>query len=584
MTRFNSQQTPLFPVRMFLPEPFAKGSIFDMLSRYGGIIMRRTDFPSAEPERGGNQGHCPILLSKLVLLQQHHGWSDRETEEHSRTDLRVKACLDVGVEFKGVSQPTLCRHRQRMQALNVDKKYASRLRDLLEAMELVGDEEPVLIDSVPIHGAGQQLDSYNLLAALTRRGIKELARVRGKTAFAVAQELGLEVYLQRSIKGRFEVDWDNEESRREFLALLVEDTLCVRRALQQEMSESHDRDIDEEPPSRTATADGLSEAIEAIDDVLEHDVERTTDGKVKGMRQRAAGDRRISATDADMRHGRKSASKLFAGFKAQIVASLMYGFIVVIRVIKGNVHDGQDLPSIVEELSDKGINPAWWGGDHAYGTLANHKYFANREEGELVARMARPANGGRFTKDEFSYDFDAHTLTCPGGHTISHSAWETDRRRKGRRFDFTTAGCPSCPNREQCVSPKAKPEKGRTVFIFDDDEELIRSHLDRREETEFLNRLANRSAVERVIAGFAQCGGKKAQRFGMKNVAFDAELSALTYNMRRLGSLLRERPELEVLLRDVWRVFARLMLAVVFCLLPRPIGRPLLATARTAVA
>ena len=141
MTRRNSKQQPLFPVRMFLPEPFKLGSIFDMLSRYGGIIMRRTDFPSAAPEKGGNSGHCPILLSKLVLLQQHHGWSDRETVEHSRTDFRVKACLNVGVEFKGVSQSTLCRHKQLMQALGLEEKYASRLRDLLEAKELVGDAE-----------------------------------------------------------------------------------------------------------------------------------------------------------------------------------------------------------------------------------------------------------------------------------------------------------------------------------------------------------------------------------------------------------------------------------------------------------
>ncbi|PJA76125.1 hypothetical protein CO151_03830, partial [bacterium CG_4_9_14_3_um_filter_65_15] len=115
MTRRDSNQLPIFPVQMFLPEPFKVGSIFDMLSRFGGIIIRRSDFPEAAPELGGTFGKCPVLLSKLILLQRHHGWTDRETARQSRADLQVKACLNVGVEFQGVSQPTLCRHRQRMQ-------------------------------------------------------------------------------------------------------------------------------------------------------------------------------------------------------------------------------------------------------------------------------------------------------------------------------------------------------------------------------------------------------------------------------------------------------------------------------------
>ena len=57
--------------------------------------------------------------------------------------------------------------------------------------------------------------------------------------------------------------------------------------------------------------------------------------------------------------------------------------------------------------------------------------------------------------------------------------------------------------------------------------------------------MSNRSDVERVIAGFAQCGGKKAHRFGMANTAFDANLSALAYNLRRLGSLMKSDERLE---------------------------------------
>jgi hypothetical protein len=115
-----------------------------------------------------------------------------------------------------------------MQELGLDQVYNERLRDLLEALELVGDDEAVLVDSVPVSGAGQQLDTYNLLAAAIRRGLKELAQKQERGTAEVAEELGLTVYLERSVKGRFDVDWQDEGSRQEFLERLVSDTADSR--------------------------------------------------------------------------------------------------------------------------------------------------------------------------------------------------------------------------------------------------------------------------------------------------------------------------------------------------------------------
>lgn len=571
--RHDSRQRPLFAVRQFLTEPYPRGSIYDVLARYGGFLFRRSDFPIAERSRGGEVGWCPVLLSALVVLQQKHGWTDRETVRRATVDLQVKACLGMGIEQRGPSQPTLSRHRELMRQLGLDEVYGARLRDLLEALELVGDEEPVLIDSVPIHGAGQQLDTYNLLAGAVRRGLQELAQRQGRSVNEVAAELDLTVYMNRSVKGRFEVDWEDEESRRTFLSQLVSDALSVRRLLVVEDSALPDDDGDDgqghdgEDDDGQGDGDhgddgqGASEAADLIDAIVEHDIEFETDGSVKRIRQRAAGDRPISVTDPDMRHGRKSASKLFAGYKAQIVASLMYGFIVLVRVIKANVHDGADLPAIAEEVEGRGLSPSWWGGDHAYGTIANHAFFDTPDRGELIARMARPANGGRFTKDAFDYCFETHTLTCPGGHTVERGQWVTQRKgRRGREFVFPGDSCSACPLREACVKPSVAADKGRSVFIVEDEERLIRRHLGERETPAFKDKLAERPAVERVIAGFAQCGGKHARRMSQDRVAFDSNLSALAYNLRRLGNLLKADEALEARLERALRALSRRLL------------------------
>lgn len=557
MARRSSVQQPLFPVQMFIPDPYPRGSVLDLLARYGSFLIRRSDFPEADWSRGGQRGYCPVLLSKLVLLQAQHGWSDRETVRRANMDLQVKACLGMGIEQSGPCQATLCRHRGQMQQLGLDVEYAERMRDLLETLELVGDTEPVLVDSVPVEGAGQQLDSYNLLAGAIRRGLRALARRHARPVAEVAAELELAPYLARSVKGRFEVQWDDEASRTAFLGRLVADARRIRRHLvaashaasPQGEAQEADEDTHDDSPAK------LQQAIETIDDLIAHDVEFDEHEHVTGLRQQAAQGRRISLTDPDMRHGRKSASKLIAGYKAQVVTSLLHGFIVMVRVFAANRHDGEDLPQMAAELAERGIDPTWWGGDHAYGTLANHRYFQQQPASELVARMSRPTNGGRFTKDEFAYDFDAHTLTCPAGHRAEEARWTVRDQRKGRLFVFPAQRCGSCPQRARCVSPKAAPDRGRSVFIVDDEERLIREHLAHRQTPEFRQRLSHRPAVERGIAGFAQCGGKQARRFGIKNVRFDTALSALAYNLRRLGSLLQQMPGLEASLRRVLEVF-----------------------------
>lgn len=572
----NSLQAPLFPVRAFIPEPYKLGSIYDMVARFGPVLFKRSDFPEAENERGGTSGWCPIQLSALVVLQENFGWTDRETVRRAAMDMQVKACLGLGIEQSGPGQSTLCRHRQQMEEQQLDVAYTERLQDILEAVELVDDKEGVLIDSVPIRGAGQQLDTYNLLGAAVRSGLRTLARQRGQDVEDVAAGLGLEAYVNRSIKGRFEVDWSNEASRIRFLDQLVEDALRIRRELKTTDDSNEDDDGDQRPQGDPDS--DAQQVVEAIDDIVEHDVERDAQGHALGIRDKAAGDRRISITDPNMRHGRKSASELFSGFKAQIVATALYGFILICRVIKANEHDGEKLPALAQELKERGSDPAWWAGDHAYGTIANHMAFASGEYGELIARMPRPANGGRFTKDEFDYDFDTCTLTCPAGQTASWR-WYTQRaRQKGRLFTFDKQACAACPSRSQCVREKATG--GRTVFIIDEQEGLIRDHLERRKQPAFLERLAQRPTVERVIAGFAQSSGKQARRFGMQHVQFDANLSALSYNLRRFGGLLRRNKELaQHVGKLISKAAGRFLMRLFSVLSPPPCHEPLLLQA-----
>lgn len=581
MILVDTKQRPLFDVRRFLPQPYPVGSFYDVLERFGGLLIRASDFPASHQEQGGSDSYCPVLLSKLVLLQRHHSWSDRETVHRARCDMAVKAVLGLGLDQDGPSQSTLCRHRLKMQQRQLDQLYMERLLHLLRTLNLVKKDEAVAVDSMPLSGAGQVLDTYNLLGAGIRQALRTVGEYTGEGTAQVAQRLGMQLYLSRSIKGNagLGIDWESEAGRRALLDKLVQDAL----RLQQEIAHTAPGSAKPEPatdscapqhapeppedggaaaasvcnsdsPSAAQAAPpAVQQAAAQLEQILLHDVEFSADGKVLGIRQQAAGDRLISVTDPDMRHGRKSASVLIAGYKVQVVASVLFGFILLTRVMRANRPDGQALPGMLDALRARGFLPKGVLGDHAYGTLANHHDIQRRRQKgqdiELYARMPRPENGGRLTKDQFEVDFEKRRLRCPAGQLQPLSRYARREGRTGWLFEFPAATCGTCPLQKQCVSPKSQ-DGARSVFVLPEDERLIRAHLVRRRELDFVAVLAERPVVERVQAGLVQCGGKTVHRVGLPQVDFDVALSALTHNLRRLGSLLKQQPELEVQLQQ----------------------------------
>ena len=129
-------------------------------------------------------------------------------------------------------------------------------------------------------------------------------------------------------------------------------------------------------------------------------------------------------------------------------------------------------------------------------------------------------------------------------------------------YEFPPRVCSACPMREQCVNPRASADVGRSVFVVEEEERLIRKHLAERETPSFQRRLAKRCGVELAIAGFAQCGGKAARRHGQAQVAFDTNLSAFAYNLRRLGGLMRRDESLRHRLDKALRRLLRRAFAI----------------------
>nr|MBC8327361.1 transposase [Planctomycetota bacterium] len=357
----DSRQGSLFAVRTLTPDPYEAHSFLGLLETLGEHLFDRRDFPPDQST--GTSAWCPVLMTKLILIQRKNSWSDEQTVDAARQRLDVKACLGLGIHQPGPSAAKLSRHRTMLAERGLLERYERRFLDLVKQIGLLGESEPLLVDSVPVHGAGQVLDTFNLLGAGLRRVLGALAKRQGRAVAEVARELNVQRFLDRSTKAALALDWTDAEAKLGGLSELVAAVGRVLEAAdscqnespgqqqqqQQPQSETPPGQADEPPDEPVDGDDGpgggscaaLAAEVETLRAAVERDVEVDAEGVVVGIVERSADDRIISVTDPDMRHGRKSASALIAGFKAHLLVSVVWGWIVGVRLTAANVHDGR---------------------------------------------------------------------------------------------------------------------------------------------------------------------------------------------------------------------------------------------------
>ena len=84
------------------------------------------------------------------------------------------------------------------------------------------------------------------------------------------------------------------------------------------------------------------------------DVEETADGSPK-LRQGVAKDRRISIEDEDMRHGRKSRSQKFDGFKRHVAKDLDLGMVRAVGITSANAPEASVTLDIEQDLKQQQV-------------------------------------------------------------------------------------------------------------------------------------------------------------------------------------------------------------------------------------
>ncbi len=250
----------------------------------------------------------PALLAMVTLLQAYDQVGDADAVVTAQMDTRWQLVLDcLGASQAPFSQGVLVKFRERMIAHDLDQTLLARTIELAKRTGKFGWQHlQAALDSSPLLGAGRIEDTWNLIGRALGAVVTCAATAAGRPRAQVIAEAHLTLVDHSSLKAALDIDGDDPAAQAAALARLLGE---VERMEQWVATQS----------LTTQAMPALQEALTALRAVLTQDLEPDpTTGGLRILRGVAKG-RQPSLGDPEMRHGRKSRSRPFTGYKRHVV-------------------------------------------------------------------------------------------------------------------------------------------------------------------------------------------------------------------------------------------------------------------------
>ena len=466
----------------------------------------------------GRRSVPPLIVAVVMVLQRLEGCSDREAVERFTYDARWKSAAGgLPFDYPGFAHTVLVDMRARLARSARPNRIFEVTLEVARQAGLVGVRR--VLDSTPLYDAVATMDTVTLVRSA----------IRGLLAVAGEREPDLRTLLRRDddyrTSGKPAADWEDAGARTALVDALARDGLTLLLAL------------DGEP-----VAAPLGQAATLLATVLGQDLEDGDDGTVR-IARRVAADRVISTVDPETRHGHKTEARSFDGYKGHLALDPDAELIIATAVTPGNAGDASVVPALLaDDLAPaRGADPEAPAGapltvygDAAYGT--GSVLAALEAHGAVSRCKVQPSHAlpGRFSKDDFTVDLEARTVTCPAGRVA-----RLTRHGPGQRACFRGA-CAACPLASRCT---ASPD-GRRIEVGPHEVLLAGGRTAGRDPAWRADYRATRPLVERKIAHLMRRrhGGRRARVRGRLKVGADFALLAAAVNLARLAVLGLVRP------------------------------------------
>lgn len=508
------RQVEFLDAAVVLGDALDAGSIYGFLAGHGHRLFGDDYFADLFVDTRRGRPTIPArVMAVTMLLQSFEGLSDREAVDRLRFDVRWRAAAGLTVEPVAFHPTVLVGLRNRLRASGRPRRLFTDTRELAKATGRVVARVRVL-DSTPLLDAVATQDTVTQLRAAVRKLLRSLPP---RLAEAVRGVLARDDDYVAA--GKPPCDWDDPQARAALVDALVRDCLAALAAVEGQVLEGQARD----------DADLL--AVVAGQDVEQHD-----DGVFRIARGTAK-DRVISTVDPQARHGHKSRARSFDGYKTHIAVDPVSEIVTEVAVTAANTADRDAVDTLIAELHHDHDHDHEGGGgspvvigDSAYADAATLDRLTDAGV-EVVAKVPPARNtAGGFTKDAFTVDLDAKTVTCPNQATV-RIRYAPD----GSGVARFGSHCHTCPLRSGCT----RSPRGRAVAINPHERALQTAKARQQDPVWQQTYRTLRPIVERKIAHLVRAvrGGRKARCRGTERVATDLDTRAGVVNLARLATL-----------------------------------------------
>jgi hypothetical protein len=513
------------PIRWQVPTELsaAEQAVADKLHRIGTFYVflreiRATLFDDAFQAQLAAvyqpRGTAPLpaaLLAMVTLLQAYDQVGDAEAVVTAQVDQRWQLVLGcLGATEAPFSQGALVKFRERLIAHDLDQALLDRTVALAKRTNRFGWQAlRAALDSSPLLGAGRVEDTWNLIGRALRAVATCAAKSLRIPREQVLRDAGVTLVGASSLKAALDIDWSDPAAQTAALARLLGDVDRLEQWVAAHV------------PAETSPA--VAAAITALRRVLTQDLEPDPTTGQPRLRRGVAVDRMPSLGDPAMRHGRKTRTKPFTGYKRHVMKLVDADLIVGALVQPANAAEHQTLavltPDVIRHgpLSELFVDRGYLGSPHI-GVL-------HAAGVAIRAKAWTSHNRDRFPKQAFTIEPGAARVTCPAGQTIAITPAATT-------VHFPTATCQPCAWRARCTTART----GRSIAIHPQ-EALLQTLRADQHRADGRARLRHRTTIEHSLARVSQIQGGRARYKGTRKNTLDLRRTAVVANLHRLARL-----------------------------------------------
>jgi len=488
-------------------------SLYTLLNRKGEELFPDEAFDDVFSDVG-RYSIPPRVVATVMVLQRAEGLSDRDAVDRFSYDLRWKyAAGGLDYDYPGFRHTVLVSMRARLRKSERPNRIFEATLAMCKEAGLVGRKR--IMDSTALYDAVATQDTVTLI----RMAIRGLLREAGSELGCALQDT-----LQRDddykAAGKPACEWDDKEARVALVDALSKDAYAALDCLEGRAL----------PPK-------VNEAMALLATVVGQDIEGTPEEGFTVIRG-VAKDRVLSTVDPEARHGHKTKSRSFDGYKGHLSIDADSEIITALDVTAGNVGDGEGAEKLLEEAFSQVLvegsspeEPVEVYGDASYGTadIVEKLESAGITVNVKVQEAASPK--GCFGKKDFDINLGDNTIRCPQGHLVVIQRFEDG----GGRAAFKSY-CGNCPLKSQCT----KAKNGRTIRIHAKEEILLRNRMRQRCPNWKANYRKTRPKVERKFSHTMRHrhGGRRARVRGRIRVRHDFSLLCAAANLKRYAVLM----------------------------------------------